>query len=84
MPASHTFTLLACSALALLSCLGSVAARPGIFNAAKGIQIKVIANPGNSCADVGEGQTCACACDRPASRKSQSAERVGGVPSELN
>ena len=62
MPASRTYTLLACSALALLSCLGSVTARPGIFNAAKGIQIKVIANPGNSCADVGEGQTCACAC----------------------
>ena len=69
MPASRTstLTLLVCSALALLSCLGSVAALPAVsfFDAARGIQIKVIANPGNSCADVGEGQTCACAYDSP-------------------
>lgn len=55
--------VLACGVLALLSSLG-VEARPkagsDVSKRFGGFHILVIANPGNSCADVGEGEMCAC------------------------
>lgn len=57
--------LLACGVLGLLSGLG-VEARPkagsDVSKRFGDFHILVIANPGNSCADVGEGEMCACRC----------------------
>lgn len=55
--------VLACAILGLLSSLRVEARSRSDSDVSKrfgGFHIMVIANPGNSCADVGEGEMCAC------------------------